>query len=291
MKLADFKRHDRPAEERIEALIDRFNRTARDYPRDRTVHAMFSECAARHAETMAVHDGTRGLTYAELERASNRFARVLLERHVRPESFVAVLLDNGNSFITAILGIFKAGAAYYPIEPDAPAHRTRHLMTDARCEVLVTETAQAAAAARLQAECPWLTTVIFIGTGPDLSPVPEGVVAFNIGTRDLPAEAALAERAGPTRLAYVMYTSGTSGRPKGVMVNHRGILRLVINTTLGVAGLIDVTGEELRGTVSGGFFRGQQAGETHVEPHAGALVAHVVDQARFHAFQPVSARQ
>lgn len=230
MKLADFKRHDRPAEERIEALIDRFNRTARDYPRDRTVHAMFSECAARHAETMAVHDGTRGLTYAELERASNRFARVLLERHVRPESFVAVLLDNGNSFITAILGIFKAGAAYYPIEPDAPAHRTRHLMTDARCEVLVTETAQAAAAARLQAECPWLTTVIFIGTGPDLSPVPEGVVAFNIGTRDLPAEAALAERAGPTRLAYVMYTSGTSGRPKGVMVNHRGILRLVINT-------------------------------------------------------------
>ena len=152
MKLADFKRHDPSAEAGIEALVERFNGTASEYPRDRTVHAVFSECAARTPDAVAVHDGTRGLTYAELDRASNRFARLLIDRGVGPESFVAVLSDNGNAFLTAILGIFKAGAAYCPIEPDAPAQRSQHIMADARCEVLVTEASQTAAAARLRAD-------------------------------------------------------------------------------------------------------------------------------------------
>lgn len=232
MKLADFKRHDTKAERRIEALVEQFNRTASAYPRDRTVHAVFSECAARTPDVVAVHDGTRGLTYAELDHASNRFARLLIDRRVPPESFVAVLLDNGNAFITAILGIFKAGAAYCPIDPEAPTDRRRHIMVDARCAVLVTEASQIDAALQLATHCPCLSTVVCVGPARRPESGAPDVVAFDIeaASHDAAADTALTERSGPERLAYLMYTSGTSGRPKGVMIEHRSILRLVMNS-------------------------------------------------------------
>ncbi len=218
MKLADFKLQNGSDEQTLVDLIAGFNRTKSEYPRDRTVHAVFSECAARYPNEIAVHDGTRFLTYAELDRASNRLARRLLALNVPPEGFVSVLLDNSLSFITAILGIFKAGAAYCPIETDASYERARYSLTETRGAVLITEPARQEAAERLRSECPSLSSVVMMT---------DGRVDNGEGEE---SEDALPERAGPGRLAYVMYTSGTSGRPKGVLIEHRSILRLVMNT-------------------------------------------------------------
>ncbi|MBV9774031.1 MAG: amino acid adenylation domain-containing protein, partial [Gemmatimonadetes bacterium] len=187
-------------------IVEGWNATERQLPRDATLHELFAMQAARTPDAPAVvHDGAV-LPYAELERRSARLADRLRARGVGPESVVAVCTGRGPAMAVAILGALRAGAAYLPLDPAYPDERLAWMLRDAGARVLLTE---AALAGR------------FAGSG--------------IGTVALDAdpgaeEDAAAEHPVPAEaLAYVIYTSGSTGRPKGVMVEHRAAVAFALD--------------------------------------------------------------
>ncbi|RKI73405.1 amino acid adenylation domain-containing protein, partial [Corallococcus sp. AB049A] len=188
-------------------LLVAWNDTARDYPRDASVPALFAEQAARTPDAIALKSGAKSLTYAALERASNQLAHHLRRQGVRPGHRVGLSLERSFDLITGLLGILKAGAAYVPVDAKAPAERITWMLQAASVSVLVTQEA-------LADELPQVTDLQV------LLDADEAVIARQPETPldlDVPADA----------LAYVMFTSGSTGRPKGVCIPHRGITRLV----------------------------------------------------------------
>nr|WP_073813029.1 non-ribosomal peptide synthetase [Kitasatospora sp. CB01950] len=182
-------------------VVEEWNATTAPAPR-LTVHQDFEEQAARTPDAVAVVDDGAALTYAELDEHANRLAHHLIGRGVGTESVVALGLGRGIPMITAILAVWKAGAAYLPIDPGYPVERIRHLLTDSRA-------------------------VALLGEEDILDELPTGRL-LTVAVDSAPVRAALATapttapdaRPRPDSLAYVIYTSGSTGRPKGVQVTH-----------------------------------------------------------------------
>ena len=150
----------------------------------------------------------RKLTYGELNRLANRVAHRLLGLGVGPDAVVAVLMERSPEMIAALLGILKAGGAYLPLEPAHPAERIMSLLEDARPTVLLVGREATAPLLRFKGEIVavdlasgWMTAM------PDVDPK---------------------RIARPDALAYVVYTSGSSGRPKGVMIEHGSLANYVV---------------------------------------------------------------
>ncbi len=178
-----------------------------------TVHALVERAAAAHPGTVAVTAGGREVTYAELDERAGRLARLLREEYgAGPGTLVAVCMDRSPEMIAALLGVWKSGAAYVPLDPGHPAERLAFMLRDTAAPVVLTE---AAHRGRLPRETPQL-----------------------LADRDWPQEPAGAPwpSATPEDLAYVIYTSGSTGVPKGVEVRHRSLAGLVEWTT-GLCGL------------------------------------------------------
>jgi amino acid adenylation domain-containing protein len=176
--------------ERTQLLVDR-NKTATDYPR-RCVHELFEEQVARAAENVALICGTQQLSYRELNERANQVAHYLRGLGVGPEVPVGIAMERSVELMVGLLGILKAGGAYVPIDAQLPAERISFMIEDAQVELVLSE-AHLGKAAGLSSENPCVAVA---------------------------AEA----------LAYVMYTSGSTGVPKGVSVPHRAVVRLVKNT-------------------------------------------------------------
>ncbi|MGW7417299.1 amino acid adenylation domain-containing protein, partial [Streptomyces sp. NPDC054863] len=173
-------------------------------PLTSTVCELFEEQAARTPDAVAVVAGDLRLSYAELDARANRLAQRLRSLGVVSESVVGVLLDRGADLIVGLLGAWKAGAAYVPMDPAFPGERVAHILGDARAAVLLT---QEAYADRAGGDFTGRTLLV---------------------DRDRPAIEAEAPEAparvdDPDRLAYVIYTSGSTGQPKGVLVPHGGL--------------------------------------------------------------------
>ncbi|QDL68845.1 non-ribosomal peptide synthetase [Streptomyces malaysiensis subsp. malaysiensis] len=147
---------------------------------------LFAEQVARTPDAVAVVCGDVRLSYRELDAWSNRVARWLVGRGVGAESFVGVVLPRSVELVVALLGVVKAGGAYVPVDPEYPAERKAHILTDARPVLVIDDVAALAAADEYAAE-----------------PVP-AITDLNTS-------------------AYVIYTSGSTGRPKGVVVEHRSV--------------------------------------------------------------------
>ncbi|MFP2902228.1 amino acid adenylation domain-containing protein, partial [Corallococcus sp. 4LFB] len=196
--------------ERHRVLVE-WNATGVPYPRDTAVHALFEAQAARTPDAVAVESQGRTLTYAQLDRRANQLARHLRGSGVKPGARVALFLERSVEQLIAVLGILKAGAAYVPLDTEWPLERLTFLLEDTGAvRVLTLE----ALGERLPATAPgvlWMDT--------------------QAGLLDAEAGTALPPALGGDALAYVLYTSGTTGRPKGVCVPHRAIVRLVMGTT------------------------------------------------------------
>lgn len=147
---------------RLLAAVRALNETTSAYPREETVHALFSEVAREHADAVAVMFEHDTLTYAELERQSIQLARFLLDCGVAREDFVAVMLDRSLNLVVALLGILKSGAAYVPLSPDMPHERLRYVLADTRARVLITEKRHIGPANRLQWDCADLHDILCI---------------------------------------------------------------------------------------------------------------------------------
>ena len=125
------------AEER--RLTVEWNDTRADYPRDKCVHDLMDEQAARTPQAMAVVCGDRRLTYAELDGAANRLAHYLRKRGVGAGDRVAVCLDRSLDMLLGVLGVLKAGAAYVPLDPEFPPERIAAVIEDARPSLILSQ--------------------------------------------------------------------------------------------------------------------------------------------------------
>lgn len=169
----------------------------------RGIHEMVLEQAARAPESIAVNQGPRVLRYGELAEASARLANRLRVAGVRAGEPVAVVLDRSPVLVVALLAVLRAGAAYLYLDPAEPAPLRRRILADAAVRVAVVDSA----------------------TRDLVDGVAHRVVLDEhpAAGADCPADPAL----DPGTPAYVCYTSGSTGDPKGVVVPHRAIHRLV----------------------------------------------------------------
>ncbi|MFJ2816932.1 amino acid adenylation domain-containing protein, partial [Streptomyces sp. NPDC087294] len=161
-------------------------------------------------------DGEPPWSYGELDARADALAQRLVERGIGPERLVALALPRGRTLVTAVLAVWKAGAAFLPVDPDYPPDRVEFMLTDARPALLLTAPSVDLSAVEL-AGLPRLTL-----------PVGDGDPAPGIGRTVRPA-------ADPAHPAYVIYTSGSTGRPKGVVVTHAGVPDLVATQRMRLA--------------------------------------------------------
>jgi aspartate racemase len=180
------------------------------YGRDRTVHEIFSERAARTPHAIAAVDEASELTYEALDRRSNQLSRYLIAAGVGPGTTVGVALERSLDVPVALLAILKAGATYVPLDASYPRERLAFVIEDARVQIVLTERA-------LRDRLPESGVPLI-----DLADAAGSLAALDHAAVDAAGRAD-----GP---AYIMYTSGSTGRPKGVSVPHRAIVRLVRET-------------------------------------------------------------
>lgn len=183
-----------------------------DYPRTSTVQQLFEEVASTYPDRTALQMRDWTISYQSLNRLANRLALQLRHAGVSADQAVPVLLDRSFDYIVAILAVMKAGGAYVPIDPCYPPERIAELLEKISSPVLLTRSNFDEIVQDFQGE---RIAVDLVLNDQDSS---------DKGLSNLPL------KNSPTDLAYLMFTSGSTGTSKGVEVTHRGIVRLVRNT-------------------------------------------------------------
>ncbi|MGY1706509.1 amino acid adenylation domain-containing protein [Geodermatophilus sp. SYSU D00697] len=203
---ADPARQSLLAPDELRRQLDGMAGRARELP-DRRAHELFEEQAGFRPDDVAAVHGDRQLTYGELNARANRLARALRARGLQSEDVVAVVTERNLDWLTAVLAVFKAGGVYLPVEPHFPADRIATTLGRAGCRLVLTE--------------PGSTTSLDAA----LTRLP-GVAALEVGAAV--AEGHSDEDLGiavtPDQLAYIYFTSGSTGEPKGAMCEHAGML-------------------------------------------------------------------
>jgi amino acid adenylation domain-containing protein/thioester reductase-like protein len=188
-------------------LISVLNNTERSCPYELSVHELFESYARRQPALIAVIEGSTQLTYREVDEEANHIAQLLTRYGVQLGEPVSLILDRSASLIVAQLAILKCGATYVPIDPRLPPTRAAEIIRDCRTKLVLARHSRPEWADN---SIQWL----------DLRANPERTASD--------ARFTTCGSAG-IQPAYIMYTSGSTGMPKGVVIPHRAIIRLVIN--------------------------------------------------------------
>jgi amino acid adenylation domain-containing protein len=190
-------------------LIQQWNQTNSDYPQSLSIAQLFEQQTKATPTHPALALGTTILTYQTLNQHANVLAHTLRQAGVGPEVLVGICFERSLELIVCLLAILKAGGAYLPLDPGYPEERLHFMLQDAEVSLLVT---QSHLKKRFTGS---LLPLIIPDDGQDVP---------------LTADENLTCTVSPDNLAYVMYTSGSTGAPKGVSVTQRNIIRLVKNT-------------------------------------------------------------
>ncbi|MDQ2789723.1 MAG: amino acid adenylation domain-containing protein, partial [Actinomycetota bacterium] len=220
-------RIDMLAEAEHEKLLVDWNDTAREVPAD-TMVELFEAQVSRTPGATAVCCGDVSVSYRELNKRANRLARVLLGFGVGAERFVALMVPRSVDMVVTLLAVWKAGAAYLPVDPDYPLERIGFMFSDA-CPVLVVTT------------CELDSRLSDVNLGIPrlrLDDLEIGAALAGCGNSDLTDADRLLPLSG-AHAAYAIYTSGSTGRPKGVVVAHDSVVDLATwaGSEFGVSGL------------------------------------------------------
>jgi amino acid adenylation domain-containing protein len=186
--------------------------TRRDYALGQCAHELFAEWAQRAPHRVALAYEGGQWTYAELEAVTSRDARRLAAQGVGPEQVVALVGPRTEAMVRAIVSVHRAGGAYLPIDERLPSARVARLLIESRAPFVL---ALGGAGALLEQA---------------LAEVPEEARPriLSLDCSESTGDGPLLRRAGPEHLAYVLFTSGSTGVPKGVMIDHRGMLNHIL---------------------------------------------------------------
>lgn len=192
--------------EEIRVQIDDLAGPRRELP-ERRVHELFEERVCAHPDAIAALRGSMRWTYRELNARANQLARALLARGLCREGVVAVITERNLDWLTAQLAIFKAGGAYLPIEPHFPADRIARTLSRAGCQIVLTERGSTTTLDQALASLPEVETLYIDNAYTEGHP--DGDLGIDVA---------------PGQLAYIYFTSGSTGEPKGAMCEHAGML-------------------------------------------------------------------
>ncbi|MBA2582913.1 MAG: amino acid adenylation domain-containing protein, partial [Bacteroidetes bacterium] len=191
-------------------ILNNLNNTLYPIPENITVINLFEEQVKINGEKTVLtfpgqaNSSEENFTYKDLDEKSNSFASILLQKGIKKEDIVGIMMNRTPEMFISILGVWKAGAAYVPIDPEYPLDRIDHMLTDSGIQILVTQES-------LKEKVVFGGEVIYLSAD-SLS-----------GSETLPA----VERKAHD-LAYVIYTSGSTGKPKGVMVEQRSLVNIAL---------------------------------------------------------------
>jgi amino acid adenylation domain-containing protein len=185
-----------------QARLAQWGTNPAEYPDAIPVHVLFAQQAARSPEAIALAFGMEEVSFGELDRRATRLAHHLVSLGVRPDARVAIAALRSIEMVVGLLGILKAGGAYVPVDPEQPANRLRHLLEDSGARWLLTTSA-------LEAKLPHsdnVARIVLDRLDLSRSPTHDPQVALH-----------------GDNLVYLIYTSGSSGRPKGTANRHRSL--------------------------------------------------------------------
>jgi amino acid adenylation domain-containing protein len=194
--------------EEMEELLHIGKGVIADYKEEKTVINLFYKQVKRSPDAIALIFEEQSITYQELDKRSNKLARLLIEKGVSNGMLIPICLERSFEMVIAILGILKTGAAYVPVDPEFPAGRIHFILNDTRASLLLSTIAV------LEVLNLETTVECFAIDDPELltSYTDDEVVVLVL----------------PEYLAYTIYTSGTTGKPKGVQIRHSGILNRLL---------------------------------------------------------------
>ncbi len=191
------------SDEKKQELLEVFNQTKADYPYDKVFHQMFEEQVEKTPDRIALVYEHEQMTYRQLNEKSNQLARQLREKGIKNDSIVGVMADRSIDMIIPILAVLKAGGAYVPIDPEYPQDRMEYMLFDSDVHILLTQTKFAE---KLQFKGETIDIKeqsVYVGDSSNLQIINK-----------------------PEDLVYVIYTSGTTSKPKGVMVEHKNLINI-----------------------------------------------------------------
>ncbi|MED1913794.1 non-ribosomal peptide synthase/polyketide synthase [Bacillus thuringiensis] len=192
----------------IKQILEEWGDTVTDSPQEKMIHQLFEEQVEKTPDQVAVVFEGSQMTYRELNERANRLARVLRAEGVQADHTIGMIMERSLEMIVGIFGILKAGGGYVPIDPEFPQERIHYMLEDSSVNLVI---AKPEFAELVPADVRIISPYSQVPSAEDSSNL------TNIGR--------------PSGLAYVMYTSGTTGRPKGVMIEHSNVVNMTTGFT------------------------------------------------------------
>ncbi len=201
--------------------IAQLNDTKVSYDTEATLVSLFEKQVANSPDTIAVICGDVSITYAQLNEQANRIAYLLRQQGIERNSIVPIIGDRSVYLISGILGILKSGAAYLPLDPEYPNNRISYMLSHSRATCVVAEEKYFS---KLPETCCRISLLNCL-EGAENSAVNSAIVSANPNPVNTSKD-----------LAYVLYTSGSTGEPKGVMIEHQQVVNFIkgmeVSTTI-----------------------------------------------------------
>jgi len=197
------------SDQELHKIVVEWNDTEANYPKNKCIHQLFEEQVEKTPDSVAVVFRDEQLTYRQLNGRANQLAQYLQKQGVRPDILVGICLERSAKMVIALMAILKAGGAYVPLNPEFPKERLAFILEDTKAAVLLTQE-------KLTEKLP-KDKAKLINLDLDWQEINQHT------------QANLSSKGTGENLAYVMYTSGSTGQPKGVAVTHRAVNRLVFN--------------------------------------------------------------
>ncbi|WP_448192526.1 class I adenylate-forming enzyme family protein [Azospirillum sp. sgz301742] len=200
------------------------------------VHHLLAETARRAPDKVALIAGTARRSFAELDADSDAVAAALQRQGVRRGERVAIMLENSVEYVIAFFGVMKAGAVYVPVNPSTKADKLAYILTDCGVRALVAPTALARNVLPALAEAPTVHATLWVGP---VLPALDGAASMSevLEAPSTPADPGCIDQ----DLAAILYTSGTTGKPKGVMLTHANL----VATARSIAGYLKNTPDDV----------------------------------------------